>query len=55
MSNNHGAELSIEEIARLSQLEYTHDEEESCDMKKTILVWGLPGPQASSVAIALVG
>lgn len=49
--------LSFEELLTaggLSQSYFTVDEENSL-MKKIILVWGLPGAQASSVATALVG
>ena len=49
--------LSFEELLSaggLSQSYFTVDEENSL-MKKIILVWGLPGAQASSVATALVG
>ena len=57
MSVGQEASLSFEELletSRLSQPYLTLDEENSL-MKKIILVWGLPGPQASSVATALVG
>ena len=55
MSVSH--ETGFEELlatSRLSKSYFTLDEENSM-MKKIILVWGLPGAQASSVATALVG
>ena len=57
MSVGQEASLSFEELletSRLSKSYLTLDEENSL-MKKIILVWGLSGPQASSVATALVG
>ena len=52
-----GGNPTLEELleAGRTSVSYIHLDEEESPMKKTILVFGLPGRQASSVCSALVG
>jgi len=47
--------LSFEDLLNTSSQPYITLDEENILMKKIILVWGLPGAQACSVATALIG
>eukprot|EP00116_Pleurobrachia_bachei_P014297 sb/3474559/ len=46
---------SIEDLVEQFSVCYVRLAPEELKMKKTIVVWGLPGPQSTSVCMALLG